>query len=138
MDDIRPEVLGRAAADVADVELRAMGEKDAIMAELTDAEKKVIAKASGIIAVNLLHDVGMLKDPPTVLDATNRQLKSIAAVWGILARWDSSVDLDRRLSDQLKVLPAEDVRLIVEFLRWGALASPDVDTDDPLRTTDDG
>ena len=97
-----------------------MGEKDAILAELTDAEKRVIAKGSALIAVNTLHDVGMLKDPPTVLDATNRQLKAIAAVWGILARWDSSLDLNRRLSDQLKVLPAEDARLIVEFLRWGA------------------
>lgn len=107
-EDVRPEVIGRAAADVADVELRAMGEKDVILAELTDAEKRVLAKGSAIVAVNMLRDVGMLKDPPTVLDATNRQLKSIAAVWGVLARWDSSLDLDRRLSDQLKVLPAED------------------------------
>lgn len=124
-EDVRPEVIGRAAADVADVELRAMGEKDVILAELTDAEKRVLAKGSAIVAVNMLRDVGMLKDPPTVLDATNRQLKSIAAVWGVLARWDSSLDLDRRLSDQLKVLPAEDARLIVEFLRWAGLASGD-------------
>jgi hypothetical protein len=79
-EQIRPEILGRAAADVADVELRAMGEKDAILVELTDAEKRVIAKGSALIAVSMLHDVGMLKNPPTVLDATNRQLKSIAAV----------------------------------------------------------
>jgi hypothetical protein len=108
------------------------------MAELTDQEKQVVAKGSAIVAVTVLRDVGVLKDPPTVLEATNRQLKAIAAGWGILAHWDSSVDPNRRLSDQLKVLPAEDTRLIVEFLRWGALASPDVDTDDPLRTTDDG
>ena len=59
-----------------------MGEKDAILAELTDAEKRGIAKGSALIAVNTLHDVGMLKDPPTVLDATNRQLMSIAGCLG--------------------------------------------------------
>ncbi|MET0716613.1 MAG: hypothetical protein ABWY57_17050 [Mycetocola sp.] len=124
-DEIRPEIVGRVAADVADVELRAMGEKDAILAELTDAEKRVMAKGSALVAVNALRDVGMLKEPPTVLDATNGQLKAVAAVWGILAPWDSSIDLNRRLSDQLKVLPAEDAQLIVQFLRWGGLASGD-------------
>ena len=105
MSDMDPERVGRAAAEVADVDMRAMGEKDAILAGLTDAEKRVIAKGSAIVAINALRDVGMLKDPPTVLDATNRQLKSIAAVWGVLARWDSSIDLDRRLSDQLRCCP---------------------------------
>ena len=126
-EDVDPERVGRAAAEVADVDLRAMGEKQAIVAGLTDPEKRVVAKASAIVAVNALRDVGALKDSPTVLDATNRQLKSIAAVWGVLARWDSSIDLNRRLSDQLKVLPAEDARLIVGFLRWGGLVTPNVD-----------
>jgi hypothetical protein len=122
-DDIRPEILGRAAADVADVELRAMGEKDAILAELTDAEKEVLARGSGLIAVNKLRDVGMLKDPPTALDATTRQLRAIAAAWGILSRWDSSLDMDRKLGDQLKVIPVEDAELIVAFLRMAGLTS---------------
>jgi hypothetical protein len=124
-DEIRPEIVGRAAAEVANVDFRAMGEKDAIYAELTDAEKRVLAKASAIIAVNTLRDIDVLKDPTTVLDATNRQLKAVAAVWGVLARWDSSLDPDRRLSDQLKVLPAEDTRLIVAFVRWGGLVADD-------------
>jgi len=120
-NDIDPERVGRATAEIADVDMRAIGEKDAIVAELTDAEKRVVAKASAIIAVNMLQDIDVLKDPPTVLDATGRQLKAVAAVWGVLARWDSSLNLDRRLGDQLKVLPEEDVRLIVAFLRWGGL-----------------
>jgi hypothetical protein len=124
-DDIDPERVGRAAAEVTDVDFRAMGEKDLILAELTDAEKRVLAKASAIMAVNALRDVDVLKDPTTVLDATNRQLKAVAAVCGVLARWDSSLDPDRRLSDQLKVLPAEDARLIVAFLRWGGLVADD-------------
>jgi hypothetical protein len=56
-----------------------------------------------------------------VLDATNRQLRAIAAVWGVLSRWDSSLNLDRRLGDQLKTLPAEDAQLIITVLRWGGL-----------------
>jgi hypothetical protein len=124
-DAIDPERVGRAAAEVADVDFRAMGEKDAICAELTDAEKRVLAKASAIMAVNALRDVDVLKDGPTALDATNRQLRAIAAAWGVLSRWDSSLDPDRRLSDQLKVLPAEDARLIVAFLRWGGLVVDD-------------
>jgi hypothetical protein len=122
-DDIDPERVGRAAAEVADVDFRAMGEKDAILAELTDAERQVVAKASALIAVSMLRDVDVLKDPPTIMDATNRQLKAVAAVWGVLARWDVSLDLDRRLSDQLKILPHEDAELIMRFLRWGGLAA---------------
>jgi hypothetical protein len=110
LDDIRPEVVGAAAAEVADVDMRALGEKDAILAPLTDAEKKVVAKASALIAVGMLRETGALKDAPTVLDASNRQLQAVAAVWGVLARWDCSLDLNRRLSDQLKVLPTEDAQ----------------------------
>ena len=124
-DNIDPERVGRAAAEVADVELRAMSEKDVIYAGLTDAEKRILAKASAIIAVNMLRDVDVLKDGPTVLDATNRQLQAVAAAWGVLARWDSSFDPNRRLSDQLKVIPDEDARLIVAFLRWGGLVADD-------------
>ena len=124
-DEIRPEIVGRAAADVADVDMRAMGEKDAIVATLTDAEKRVVAKASALIAVGMLREADVLKDAPTVLDATNGQLRAVAAVWGVLSRWDCSLDPDRRLSDQLKVLPHEDAELIVRFLRRGGLVTPD-------------
>jgi hypothetical protein len=120
-DRIRLDVLGRAAADLADIDLRTLDEKQRIVAELTDAERRLIAKASGALALSELEDAGVVKAGPTVLDATNRQLQAVAAVWGVLHRWDYSLNTDRRLGDQLKTLPAEDAQLVITFLRWGGI-----------------
>jgi hypothetical protein len=40
----------------------------------------------------------------------------LAAVWAVLSRWDCSLDMDKRLGDQLKVLPKEVVNVIHEVL----------------------
>jgi hypothetical protein len=63
----------------------------------------------------------VLRNPPTVLDATNRQLYAVATVWAVLSRWDCSLDIHKRLGDQLKVLPEEHVKTIVEVLQAGGL-----------------
>jgi hypothetical protein len=121
--EIRLDVIRRLAEALADNVHRddASLELEEAFAEATTAEKQIIADAFAQSAVASLRDVGVLRDPPTVLDATNRQLRAVAAVWGVVSRWDCSLDPDKRLGDQLKVLPTKDAEVIVEVLRSGGL-----------------
>jgi hypothetical protein len=123
MPEIRLTVIRRLAEALADNVHRddASLELEEPFAEATTAEKQIIADAFAQSAVASLRDVGVLRDPPTVLDATNRQLRAVAAVWGVVSRWDCSLDPDKRLGDQLKVLPTKDAEVIVEVLRSGGL-----------------
>jgi hypothetical protein len=122
-DAIRPDVLDHVLREYAELATRMQDDVIRLLDdfELTTAERVRVAIELADVSVDELKDVGTLKDAPTILDKTNRELRAVAAVWGLLSRWDSSVAPDRRLGDQLKVLPEEDARLIVEFLRWGGL-----------------
>jgi hypothetical protein len=96
-------------------------ELEEAFAEATTAERQVLADAFAQSAVASLRDVGVLRHPPTVLDATNRQLYAVATVWAVLSRWDCSLDMDKRLGDELKVLPTDQAKTIVEVLQVAGL-----------------
>jgi hypothetical protein len=128
MPEIRLAVIRRLAEALADNVHRddASLELEEAFAEATTAEKQVVADAFAQSAVASLRDAGVLRDPPTVLDATNRQLRAVAAVWAVLSRWDCSLNMDKRLGDELKVLPASDVEVIHQVLVQGGLLAPEV------------
>jgi hypothetical protein len=129
MPEIRLDVIRRLAEALADNAHRddASLELEKAFAEATTAEKQVLADGFAQSAVASLRDVGVLRDPPTVLDASNRQLFAVATIWAVLSRWDCSLDMDKRLGDQLKVLPPEDVKVIHEVLQTGRLLPGEVD-----------
>jgi hypothetical protein len=121
--EIRLDVIKRLATALADNVHRddTSFELEEAWAEATTAEKRVLANAFAQSAVASLRDVGVLRDPPTVLDATNRQLYAVATVWAVLSRWDCSLDMDKRLGDELKVLPTDQAKTIVEVLQVAGL-----------------
>jgi hypothetical protein len=98
-------------------------EQSRVVEQLNPAELAVVLGTREVAARSMAEQEGVLRDPPTVLDATHRQLRAVAAVWAVLSRWHCSLDLDKRLGDQLKMLPAQDVQVINEFPRSGALLS---------------
>jgi len=62
----------------------------------------------------------------TVLDLTMRQLASFAAIWAAVSQWDVALDPDKRLSDALKIIPPEAVRLAEAAACWGGFAHVDL------------
>jgi hypothetical protein len=121
-DSIRLDVLERVMSDYAETISRTVEEQTHLVLEqLNPAEAALVARGLAIHSVEELHDTGALREAPTVLDATNRQLKAVAAVWAVVNRWDCAFDPDRRLVDELKVMPAEDAEAVVKLLRSGRL-----------------
>jgi len=121
-DSIRLDVIERVMSEYAETIGRAVEEQTQfVMEQLNPAEAALVSAGLALHSVDELRDTGALREAPSVLDATNRQLKAVAAVWAVVNRWDCSFDLDRRLVDELKVMPAEDAEAVVELLRSGGL-----------------
>jgi hypothetical protein len=114
---VRPQGLGlnRVYEDVA-------SGKDANRPELVAARH---ALASGLVGGLVGHQAGPAVPVHRGLRGDARRGRErevapagrlLAAVWAVLSRWDCSLDMDKRLGDQLKVLPKEVVNVIHEVL----------------------
>jgi hypothetical protein len=96
-------------------------EQSRVVEQLNKAELAVVLGTREVAARSLAEQEGVLPDKPSVLDATNRQLQAVAAVWRVISRWDCALDLNRRLVDELKVMPSEDAQAVVKLLRSAGL-----------------
>jgi len=123
--DLRPEVVGRLLAILHDDGLSTDDKLARVFADddVTAYERWTAARVLAHASVVGLTETGVLREhtPSTVLDATMRQLQAMAAVWGTVAKWDGSLQPDKRLGDIIKVLPADDVADVERFLQWGGL-----------------
>ncbi len=120
-DQIRPDVLEQVAYELHEIAARAVEEQSRVAEQLNPAELAVVLGTREVAARSMAEQEGVLRDPPTVLDATNRQLYAVATVWAVLSRWDCTLSMDRKLGDQLKILPADQAETIIEVLRSGGL-----------------
>jgi hypothetical protein len=107
---IRPEVV-RGLVD----ELAAPGECSVFLGA-TSEEKR---EAAGILARAAIERA---QATPTVLDLTCQRLAALAATWAVVSKWSVSMQPDRRLSDCLKVMPAEHVAAVGAALVFGGFA----------------
>jgi hypothetical protein len=125
-DQVRGEIVAaltrpaRLPTDQADALL------DATDAERTLASRVLLAEAAEVLA-----EAGLLKPQHTVLDLTLRQVQTLAAALGKLARWWPQPALERHsLGDVLKVIPTEDAAFVLHLLKWGGWIS-EVPTAEP-------
>jgi hypothetical protein len=68
----------------------------------------------------------------TVLDMRMVEIAALGTMWSVLCRWNIWVQGDRKLGDAMKILPPEDVAVIIGALVWGGFAhveEPDGDDD---------
>jgi hypothetical protein len=128
-DEVRPDVV-RA---LARVDSRLDPAKAEVALNATEAERVAAARLSAEAAIVALHEAGVVITP-NVLDYTLGQVEVIAACWGIIARWDVSLDRSRRLGDALDSLafdggeaPGMDAARILVLLRLRELLPPQED-----------
>jgi hypothetical protein len=125
-DDVRPEVV----AALARVDSRLDPAKAEVAFHATEAERVEAVRRSAEAAIVALHQAGIVITP-SVLDFTLGQVEFLAACWGIISRWDVSLDRSRRLGDALDALafdggeaPRMDAARILVLLRWRDLLPP--------------
>jgi hypothetical protein len=121
MSEVRPDVLAQVAYELHEIAARAVEEQSRVVEQLNPAELAVVLGTREVAARSMAEQEGVLPDQPSIFDATNRQLFAVATVWAVLSRWDCSLDLDKRLGDELKVLPASEVKVIHEVLQSAGL-----------------
>jgi hypothetical protein len=138
--EIDLERLGRAAADLAEVDAGAWVEKRRIIEELTDAEQRLMAKASGAITIHELREAGAIEDPLSLLSLNLRQVERLAsqghALYWLIDQlrfsWASRPDIP--LSDVLKIEPRRRIEWLarelhkVGILDLDELSPPDIMT----------
>lgn len=118
-DEVRPEVV-RA---LARVDTRLDAAKAEVAYNATEAERAAAARLSAQRAVAALVQAGVVITP-NVLDLTLGQVEVLAGCWGIISRWDVSLDRSRRFGDALDALafdggeaPTLDAARVLVWLR---------------------
>jgi hypothetical protein len=90
----------------------------------TLATREHEAATSDLVEAGALHEI----TSPTIADATLAQLQTVAAAYGVLARWDLVITRpDMPLGNALKLIPPEDAETVVDLLRRGGLLPPNLD-----------
>jgi hypothetical protein len=143
---IRPEIVNRVRAELAEVDERMVDEKLRIIgsSELTRAEKLAIALLHAHSAVESLRDAEVLREPPSLLSQTYRELlaagrtelkRGHGKLWladQVAPSWASRPE--RTLADVLKIEPPRRVAYIARELRHAGvhdldeLSPPDIMT----------
>jgi hypothetical protein len=96
----------------------------------TPAELHAAADALADLATSELRQAGALTPSRSVLDLDAAHIRSIAAVWGIVANWWPQPGVPDRLGDLLKIMPADHARAVMLALAIGGLIDP-ADVPDP-------
>jgi hypothetical protein len=138
---IRPEVVAQVRAELDQVDERFIEEKLAVIgsAGLTDAEKLAIALMHASSAVGNLRAAEVLRDPPSLLSLTYRELIAAGAqghalLWladQLAPSWASRWQLT--LADVLKIESPKRVAYFARKLRHAGihdldeLSPPDLD-----------
>jgi hypothetical protein len=126
--NVRPEVVQRLVSILTDDALSTddrLAQVFAAEQDATAAERYAAAQHIAEVSVEHLVQAGMVNvaaEPATVLDLTMRQLQCLAAVWGVMSRWDASLKLDRTMGALLKTMPGADVDVVARILAWGGFA----------------
>ncbi len=125
-DEIDLDRLGQAAAELGEVDAEAWIEKRRIVAGPTDAERRLVARASSALALAGLEQAGVLERNPTALSlpSMNRwQVGRLAAqghalLWlldQLSPTWASRPD--RTFADIVKIEPPKRVAWFARELR---------------------
>jgi hypothetical protein len=143
---IRPEVIDRVRAELAEVDEHVVEEKLRIIgsSELTRAEKLAIALLHAHSAVESLRDAEVLREPPSLLERNYRELAESGRIelkrgHGLLWLLDQLGPLwasrpERTLADVLKIERPRRVAYLARELRHAGihdideLAPPDLMT----------
>lgn len=113
--ELRPEVL----AALTHPRGLSSEQGDALL-DASPAERDAAARLLLAQARDVLEQAGVLPEQRSILDVDYRRAASLAAAYGIAARWWAQPGWrDRSLGDLLKVIPSNQAALIHQFLTWG-------------------
>jgi hypothetical protein len=99
--------------------------------QASDEEMRAATHLLAGATLDALRDAGVLvPSAPGVMDLTVRSLQALAAVYGILSRWDVVLNPDRTLGSAMKIIATDDAARIEQMLRFGALLPAANDQDD--------
>jgi hypothetical protein len=122
---IRPDVVRELVELLSDESLTI--EMRVELAQNSDATKEesvaAILEFTGMTIAELRAAGTVEVEMPRVLSLMMRQLEAYAAIWGVLRRWDLILrnPTAYTLESPLKVIPPDQVNLIIEAIRYGGL-----------------
>lgn len=124
-ENIRPDAVAQIVEILSDDSLSTDTRVELVMnSSATAAEKYAAAQRFSTLTTSALVESGMARpsSPPSILDATLGQLQLLAAVYGVIAKWDVVIThRDMTLGNVLKVLTPDETECVVDLLRRGGM-----------------